>query len=374
LQGALKPEEGIFTGILPDKENIANTAVEWSGLHWTQMVWPLPNDVGPRKILMIHELFHRIQNRLALPRLRGGDNQHLDTREGRFYLQLEWRALERALEAANEVDRKSAIADALLFRLTRYSLFPDAAVQEQALELDEGLAEYTGIKIACCSATDQTRAAIHDLTVHRSDPSFVRSFAYATGPAYGLLLDSYVPRWRKEIVKEQTFMSLLTHTLALAPPADIEASSKIRAISYDGGVLWQEESQRDTKRKDFIQECRSRFVNGPVLVLPQHHMSVQFDPRNLQPLEGYGIFYPSLRVTDDWGILEVNNGALMKTNRSAVVVEAPPTIAGKSLQGNGWTLKLSAEWNIVPGVRKGDYLLRKGDDQDGSKSDRSIVK
>jgi hypothetical protein len=33
--GLLKAEGGVFVGLLPTDQNIANTAVEWSGVHWT---------------------------------------------------------------------------------------------------------------------------------------------------------------------------------------------------------------------------------------------------------------------------------------------------------------------------------------------------
>jgi hypothetical protein len=101
-QGALKSEDGVFTGTLPATQIFANTAFEWSGIRWTQMLWPLPEDAGLRKILIAHEMFHRIQNQLGLPNLKEGDNQHLDTRAGRYYLQLEWSALKHALEAKNK--------------------------------------------------------------------------------------------------------------------------------------------------------------------------------------------------------------------------------------------------------------------------------
>jgi len=145
----------------------------------------------------------------------------------------------------------------------------------------------------------------------------------------------------------------------MAPPADIEATAKLKAGSYDGDALWQEETQRDTKRQNLVQEYRARFINGALLILPQHHLSVQFDPRNLQPLEDVGIVYPSLRVIDDWGILEANKGALMKKGKSAVVVEAPTSIAGKSIEGNGWTLELSPQWSVVPAARKGDFTVQR---------------
>lgn len=89
-------------------------------------------------------------------------------------------------------------------------------------------------------------------------------------------------------------------------------------------------------------------------------MHVQFDPRNLQPLGDAGTVYPNLRISDDWGILDAMNGALMKPDWSAVIVVAPSASTGSSLKGDGWTLELKPRWKIVPGTRKGDFTLVAG--------------
>ncbi len=94
--GILKSEDSVFVGSLPTDQNIANTAVEWSGVRWTQMQWRLPDDKHKRDTLIAHELFHGIQDQLNLPKIKAGENVHLDTLDGRYYLQLEWRALARA--------------------------------------------------------------------------------------------------------------------------------------------------------------------------------------------------------------------------------------------------------------------------------------
>jgi len=68
-------------------------------------------------------------------------------------------------------------------------------------------------------------------------------------------------------------------------------------------------------------------------------MHVQFDPRDLQPLEKAGTVYPTLRISDDWGVLEAKSGALMKPDWSAVIVVAPPSVrvaASKEMDGR-WT-------------------------------------
>ena len=341
-KGLLKADAGVFVGILPRDQNIANTAVEWSGVLWTEMLWPLPEDERERETLIAHELFHRIQGQLNLPKTSGGENSQLDTLNGRYTMQLEWRALARALEAQSDEDRKKAAGDALLFREERYRLFPDAAAQEKSLELNEGLAEYTGVRLGNPTADEQVKAALKDLSHHSEDVTFVRSFAYATGPAYGLLLDRYSPGWRAQLKTGDGFDAMLRNAIHAEVPSNLEQVAEERAAQYDGPILRAAEEARETKRQQLIAEYRLKFIDGPVLILQFLKMNIQFDPRNLQPLESYGTVYPNMRISDKWGILEVKNGALMKPDWSAVTVVAPSVFSANSLKGDGWTLELNA--------------------------------
>ncbi|MGA7930171.1 MAG: hypothetical protein WCA20_29780 [Candidatus Sulfotelmatobacter sp.] len=359
-KGLLKAEAGVFVGLLPTDQNIANTAVEWSGVYWTQMLWPLPGEVRQRETLISHELFHRIQNQLKLPKVEGGENAQLDTVDGRYYLQLEWRALSRALQASTDEERRKAAADAVLFRAERYRLFPGADGQEQALELNEGLAEYTGVRVGNPTAEEQIKAALNDLSSHRDDSTFVRSFAYATGPGYGLLLDRYLPGWHDQLKPDQGFGALLRNALHIALPENLQLAAERRATQYDGTTLRAAETERETRRQQLVAGYHAKFIDGPVLTLQFRNMQVQFDPRNLQPLGDAGTVYPNLRISDDWGILDAKNGALMKPDWSAVIVVAPLASTGSSLKGDGWTLELKPGWKIVLGTRKGDFILVSG--------------
>jgi hypothetical protein len=354
--GALAPADGLYVGTLPTSENIANTATAWSGLFWTQIIWPLPGDAKSRGLLIAHEMFHRIQPGLGLALRGGGDNAHLDTLDGRYWIQLEWRALAAALRAPDAGTRSRAIEDALLFRAERYRLFPAAAREEQALELNEGLAEYTGVRLGLADPADRRAAALGDLVQHAADASFVRSFAYATGPAYGLLLDRAMPDWRRRIARQPRFDLLLAEGAGIRLPAAPGEQASARAAAYDGPALRIAEAARDERRQRMLADYRAKFVAGPVLVVPLRHMNIQFDPRNLQPLDDKGTIYPNLRLTDDWGVLEAGDGALLSPDWTRVTVAAP-AIEGDRISGKGWTLALKPGWKAVPGPRPGDFVL-----------------
>jgi len=358
--GVLRAEDGVFTGILPANLNVSNTAFEWSGVRWTQMVWPLPVEERHRKTLMSHELFHRIQPGLKIPTVQGGDNAHLDTLDGRYTLQLELRALARALIAQNDEERRKAASDAVLFRSERYRLFPDAAAQEQALEWNEGLAEYTGVRVGNPTPEQRIDETLSDISRLGEASTFVRSFAYATGPAYGLLLDRYSPGWHRALKAGDGFDTLVRNALHLVLPADLHSAAELRAAVYDGAALRAAEQERERKRQQVMALNRAKFIDGPILILPFRKMHVQFNPSNLQPLGNAGTVYPTMRITDEWGTLEATNGALMKSDWSAVIVVAPKETTGSNLHGDGWTLELKPGWKIVPGARKGDFILAVG--------------
>jgi len=66
-ESRLTEQSGIFVGTLPAEINTANTAMAWAGVRWTMVQWPLPLSPTARTRLMMHELFHWIQNDLDLP-------------------------------------------------------------------------------------------------------------------------------------------------------------------------------------------------------------------------------------------------------------------------------------------------------------------
>jgi hypothetical protein len=355
--GVLKAEGGVFTGSLPADINVSNTPIEWSGVHWTQMVWPLPGEERERDTLIAHELFHRIQDKLNLPMKSGGDNAQLNTLDGRYTFELELRALARAMRAQTDGERRQAASDAILFRTERYRLFPEAAAQEQALEWNEGLAEYTGMRVGNVTQEQQIEVALSDISNVGKASTFVRSFAYATGPSYGLLLDRYLPGWNRALKPGDSFGILLGNALHNVLPANLHQAAEQQAKMYDGETLRAAELERDAKLQQTMARYRAQFLDGPVLTLPFRHMHMQFDPRNLQPLDKAGTVYPTMRITDEWGILTAKNGALMKSDWSAVIVVAPAVSEGSNLMGDGWTLELKPGWKIVPDARKGDFIL-----------------
>jgi|ERR1700728_221766 hypothetical protein len=153
------------------------------------------------------------------------------------------------------------------------------------------------------------------------------------------------------------FEILLRNALHFKLPADLQQATEQRAARYDGAVLRAAETSREATRQRLAAHNKAKFIDGAVLTLQFRHMQIQFDPRNLQPLGSAGTVYPNLHVSDDWGVLDVSDGALLKSDWSGVIVSTPAAIAGSHIKGDGWSLELKPGWKLVPGTRSGDYLL-----------------
>ena len=341
---------GVVLGTLPASIVVANTAFALDGERWSMVMWPLPDDPIARGILVMHESWHRVQDGVGLP-AANPPNDHLDSADGRYWLQLEWRALARALVATGAA-RRTAVADALGFRAQRVALLPGAAATENALLLNEGLAEDTGIALTT-QPRDRAARAVEAIASGRRRASFVRSFAYASGPGYGALLDAAAPPgWRRHL----TVHSDLAAFLAVAYHVRADAATALaRAASYDDGSLRVSEDARAAATAARIVEYRARYVDGPVLRIPVRGSSFSFDPNGVTPFPGTGSVYEGFALTGWFGKLEAPEGALVTKDFATVVVAAPPD--RNTTQTTAWKLALAAGCLLVPDARAGDFTV-----------------
>lgn len=360
-KGLLKAKDGVFLGVLPKEVTIANTAVDWAGNKWSMVKWPLPEERQPREQLITHELFHRIQSELGLI-TKEAQNKHLESKIGRIWLRLEWQALEKALYQEG-IEQQKAIKDAIYFREYRRSLFNNSWIEENYLEINEGLAEYTGIKLSSKSPKEFAFIAGYNLKQAHRKASYTRSFAYASGPAYGCLLDRIIPSWKKSINKDSDLAKLLQTTLKINFASLSEKEAILRATNYDGEELIALETKRDLLYQERATKYLSQFVEKEIFIIPLgDKVSYSFNPNNLFVLENIGTVYPTMEVIDEWGILEVFDGALVFQENGKLTklhITKPVDPVSKTLQGNGWKLDLKAGWKIVPAERNGDFKLEK---------------
>jgi hypothetical protein len=335
----------------PQIIGLLNGPVQWGDTMWAAMSWDTIASwpARTRGEAFLHESFHIFQRQLGL--VGGGiECEHLDAVEGRYWLRLEWRALARALRESGE-RRALAVRDALAFRQARHTRYPDQVENEHHNDIGEGLASYTQTVLAAPTETDAIARALELLAAAEDGESFVRTFAYTSGPAYGLLLDAASPGWPRKIRTSDDPAVLLMRALGVQPVADAAAA----AARYGGAELRAAEEQRAQQRQARIAGLRQRFVEGPVLVISGGGSGYS-DSRGAVVIPGVGtVYFGSYRLTGEWGALEADTGVLLSSDGRVRRLPAPVKGDGRTISGDGWTFKAAPGWVIREGPRRGDY-------------------
>ncbi|HEU4566196.1 MAG TPA: hypothetical protein VFS05_16155, partial [Gemmatimonadaceae bacterium] len=372
-QGYEAGTSGAWSGALPGELTPANTSVEWGGRRWAMVLLPLPADSAAAVRLLIHEATHVAQPEIV-PRPAANEmavgSALLDEPEGRSWLQLEWRALAAALDARGAA-RERALGDALLFRARRYAVAaPAERERERALDLSEGLPEYTAWRLTGGDARALARSLRADAP---SLPTFGRAFPYFTGPAYALLLDARASdAWRARLRAMPDLQLLALGALRGTPPevgAALRASGAISSRDsaalarraetagrrYGLDSLRAAEGARWAERQRLLAELRARFVTGPTIRLRPRSLQISFDPRGQISLAGDGTVMGNLVWRGANGAeLRAPAGALVAPDWSEIRVPvgaaalAPGALAeARRWEGEGWTLALPAGWVVA---------------------------
>lgn len=131
----------------------------------------------------------------------------------------------------------------------------------------------------------------------------------------------------------------------------------------------QQETVREEKRLAVAAAYKKSLVDGPVLKLDLHMghgLSVSFNPSILVPLQGYGTVYPYISITDQWGTLLAQEGALMSDDWKQLWLSAPSgsvTMGAENgastVSGPGWKMTLNPGYSVKAGARHGDWDLVK---------------
>jgi hypothetical protein len=356
--GTIATSQPAPAGDRPREIGFVNAPVQWGGATWSAYVWQMipKDDQGERGRLFMHELFHCIQPRLGLSAPSAGvpsagENSHLDLLEGRYWMRLEWRALARALGASGAT-RTSAIADVLAFRAARHQRFPGAAEREHLVDINEGIATYTQFVTGSESPQDAIRNVLAGLAAADSGTSFVRTFAYASGAGYGLLLDALTPGWHRKITTASDVGQLLSAAAGVTEVPDAVAA----AARYDGAQVRAAEEQRDREQQAIIAELRRRYVDGPVLIVPRGG-SGSINTMGAAVIPGAGTVFRSMANKGAWGFFDAQGGALVSADEETISLPAPIVVDATTLQGDGWTATVGPGWAVQSGPRPGSFRV-----------------
>jgi hypothetical protein len=355
-----------YVTTLPENQYVANTSFPWGGRNWTMVALPLPKDRYARVALVMHESFHREQEALGLRQPDELNNQ-LDTRAGRTWLRLEYRALARALESLPDQSAARHHAEsALVFRAERRSLYPGSDSLEATLEIQEGLPEYTGQRLAMRLTGEGPARVGKYVRDYETTPTFVRAFAYGTGPAISILLDQFDPNWRDEVRTNRDIGALLAQAIHFQRPRELARTARARAQEYGWDEVDRSEATRDSARAPAMQGYRARLGDGPIITLLQSKDSLawSYDPTELIGFDLQSTVYPSGNFSAPWGKLTVDHGGVLVQNdfsRIRIAAPSSPTAAeAREINGDGWTLVLNPGWSLrADSSRAGNLVAAK---------------
>ena len=318
-ENSFEQKGNLFFGRLPDDIIIANTAINYCGEDWTCVIWDGNRDLLTNTHLLIHESWHRIQEEIGLPAC-GSFNQHLDEAEGELLLKLELSVLKTLLQD-NSKDLAEGLRNAMTVRKMRQTMFPNG--NENQFECHEGMAEYTAFKLL---PLDNDNEAIRKGLVAAAimkgmdNTGFGNSFAYLTGPAYGLLLDELLPEWRKNVCSGQTIPDVISTVIPIPDTVDVVEIDRI-STSYNVADFLNKERIRLEARDKEDAALRARFSESKWLVIPNNNTHFGFDPNErLVAYDSIGVIYKTMQLKGDFGTIDVKNGIIRANNWSHFII------------------------------------------------------
>jgi hypothetical protein len=356
--GILKAREGIFTGVLPKERLITNNVIEFGGVRYAMV--PLPDTEDRYRITArsVHSLFHCYQERHDL-KPSTFNTRHLNDKNSRFYLKLEWKALISAIGATGEL-RRQAIRDALIFRGARRELFPEALTDENKFENYEGLTTFTYVKL-CTEDNDEMRARILEyLDRIYSNSSYASGYGFVHGALYATLLNDMGFDFKQIKQADFDLGKATREAYGVTLPEVCRDIAGSLAMNYDVQAIRTEESEREAMINERTGKIVTTFFEKPVVTVTMESPNFSYEPEDINFLDSLGTLYERLRVSDNWGRLTVDDGGALLANdlRTLRISARVMEIDRNHISGAGWHLILNDGWQAVTG-EDGSYAVIK---------------
>jgi hypothetical protein len=345
--GLLKEKDGIYTGVYPKELIIDNISLTYGSTMFAMAPLPPEEDSYRIKNRAIHGLFHCFQKTQGI-NPSGFYIKHMDEKNARMWLKLEWRALRNAINNIGE-QRSQAIRDALIFRGARRELYSKNLNEENKFENYEGLATFT-YSILCTNSKDEFKTRLLEyLDRIYTFQSYARTYGFINGGLYAFLLSEKGFDF-KTIKTDSTDISQTVRKLYdIQLPEICRDVAGSLALSYDIESIYREEDQRLADIKERIHRQISTFTEKPVVFFELESPYFDFEPEDIRSLDTLGTLYIAMRVSDNWGKLTVDNGGcLVSNNFKYLRITAKGFKESKNhIYGEGWHLILNDDWELV---------------------------
>jgi hypothetical protein len=326
---------------------LANSFFEYEGkkhviiIHAAFMNAPCEERIN----LLSHEIFHLYQNSLGIKN-EASVNYHMDEAQGRALLQIEMKALQQFLSG-----NTGSLSDALHIRAYRQRLYPEN--NEDMYELNEGLAEYTGIRLSMPDLREYVKQRLnYDIA-----RGYTNAFGYHTGAAYAIVLDELYPEWRQDRELTQG----LVHLIGKAQPQyvatpDENTIAQLLAQYHYASIVANEEAELHSFG-DIAQFQALLKPETPKLRLTNQNIHFTYNPNDRVISLNDAVLLRNMTVAGEWGQATVKSGIVRLNNWSAFYLLPPTGITANIIQGDHYEMKLNPGWKVVE--EKGIYEIRK---------------
>ena len=226
---------------------------------------------------------------------------------------------------------------------------------ENALEINEGIAEYTGMMLGRKNSNIEQHL-IKNINNFYTNKTFVRSFAYQTIPVYGYLLSKTTPYWHKQINHNTVLTDYFLKAFNISSSYNTDYIEIAQQNDYNYTSIITDEKKLEQQKIALKKAYIKKFTQDTTLQIGLKNMNISFDPRNISPLDKLGTVYPNLKISDNWGILTVKKGALISANWDSITVSKPNYKSDSILKGDGWKLVLKTNWSLIKNTK--NYTLK----------------
>jgi hypothetical protein len=355
--GLLRGRDGVFTGTFPKENLISNTPVLYGGTLFA--VAPIPAEENEYRIrtVAVHSLFHMYQKEAGTSAY-GFNTNNMDEKEARLLIKLEWKALRKSLTTSGE-EKQVAIRDALVFRGANREIYQKFARNENMFEDYEGLATFT-YTMLCSGSHDEFLARIlENLDRVYAMQSYSRSYGFIHGALYATLLYDKGFNFSKIKTNDIDLGETVRNLYNIELPSVCRDVAGSLAMNYNIAEINTEEEKRLADLAENIHKQISNFTDRPVVFIELESPYFDFEPEDIHSLDTLGTLYNSIRVSDNWGKLTVNNvGCLVSNNLKFLRISARGLRSEqRHVTGDNWVLNLSNDYEIV--AVNQNYFIRK---------------
>jgi len=320
-----------------DKVPLANSFFEYNDQRYVTIVYAaLMNTSCEGRInLLAHEIFHLYQDSLGVGNAIS-TNYHMDEAKGRALLQIEMKALQQALYG----DMLS-LYDALYIRAYRQKEYPNN--NEDLYELNEGLAEYTGVKL---SASD-IRAYVKDRLNYNIERGYTNAFGYFTGSAYATTLDDLYPAWKQDKDLNKGMIYLIKKKY---PKYDFTIDDTYLNQLFDKYNYTQLLSDEKKELESFGDIAAFEELLKPEtskLCIENNGVNFTYNPHDRVITLSNAVLLRNMTLMAEWGQIKVNSGIVRLNDWSAFYLCPPLKVTEDLIEGDDYAIELNKGWKVV---------------------------